>query len=68
MGRFIRHIGDMEVGMNTYAKLKELALCDIQPEGWPKKYLEKQRDGLTGHLEAASPPFNAEGFSFYERP
>ena len=44
--------------MKTYAKFKEVALCNIKPTGWLHTYLEKQRDGLTGHLENAGPPFD----------
>ncbi len=36
----------------------ELPLKDIHPQGWLLKYLMNQRDGLTGHLEAAQFPFN----------
>jgi hypothetical protein len=46
--------------MKIYAKYKDIALSSIRPEGWLRKYLEKQRDGLTGHLEvAAGEPFKS---------
>ncbi|MGE5222478.1 MAG: beta-L-arabinofuranosidase domain-containing protein [Omnitrophica WOR_2 bacterium] len=44
--------------MNIYTKFHELPICDIRPDGWLRRYLEHQRDGLTGHIEAAGYPFN----------
>jgi len=49
--------------METHAKFHEMPLSAIQPEGWLRVYLEKQCQGLTGHLEAAGYPFNTQGWS-----
>ncbi len=49
--------------MQTYAQFRELPLSAIQPTGWLRVYLEKQRDGLTGHLESAGFPFNTAGWA-----
>ncbi len=49
--------------MKTYKKLDEISINYIKPQGWLRKYLENQRDGLTGHLEAAGYPFNMGGWS-----
>ena len=48
--------------MRTYAKFKEIDISSIKPEGWLRRYLEKQRDGLTGHLEVAGKPFDKGGW------
>ena len=52
--------------MKTWAKFHEVPLSGIEPEGWLRRYLEKQRHGLTGHIEVAGPPFNTEGWSSME--
>ena len=49
--------------MKTYAKYKELPLTAIHAEGWLRRYLEKQRHGLTGYLEQAGYPFNTPGWA-----
>lgn len=40
------------------AKFHELPLTTITPEGWLRLFLENQRNGLTGHLDELSYPFN----------
>ena len=37
---------------------EETNLKDINPEGWLRQMLETQREGLTGHPEALSYPYN----------
>ncbi|MBE6232505.1 MAG: glycosyl hydrolase [Bacteroidales bacterium] len=37
---------------------EETGLRDIHPDGWLKEYLQSQKDGLTGHPEALSYPYN----------
>ncbi len=49
--------------MGKFAKYEELPIVSISPEGWIRCYLEKQRDGLTGHLEAGGHPFNTRGWA-----
>ena len=36
----------------------DASLTDIRPEGWLKEKLITQREGLTGHPEALSYPYN----------
>jgi hypothetical protein len=48
-----------KVSVKTYAKFSELPIDAITPRGWLWKYLDNQRNGLTGHLdEAAGAPFD----------
>ena len=42
-----------------YAAFSEGLISDITPEGWVREMLERQRDGLTGHPEAMSYPFDS---------
>ncbi|MBO4634886.1 MAG: glycoside hydrolase family 127 protein [Bacteroidales bacterium] len=37
---------------------QEPGLTDVRPAGWLLEYLQTQRDGLTGHPEALSYPYN----------
>jgi len=44
--------------MKNYSKLQEVKLNEIKPNGWLKRFLELQRDGLTGHMEEGGFPFS----------
>jgi hypothetical protein len=44
-------------------KLHEIPISCIEPEGWLRRYLERQRDGLTGHMEAAGYPFDTDAWA-----
>ncbi|MGA9118454.1 MAG: PA14 domain-containing protein [Bacteroidota bacterium] len=45
-----------------FGRFVESPLSEISPGGWLRDYLSYQRDGLTGHLEAAGHPFNSTGW------
>ena len=47
---------------DSFAAFENLPLSNISPEGWQKTFLQKQRDGLTGHLDEISEPFNMGGW------
>jgi hypothetical protein len=49
---------------SRFAEFSELPIRSIQPQGWLKAYLEKQRDGITGHLDKTGGfPFNTDGWA-----
>lgn len=47
-----------EIPVAPYAAFAEGLINDITPEGWVKEILQRQKDGLTGHPEAMSYPFD----------
>ena len=42
-----------------FATFSEGLISDIKPDGWVKEILLRQKDGLTGHPEAMSYPFDS---------
>ena len=48
--------------IKNYAKWEELSLSRLHVGGWMKRYLELQKEGLTGHLEVAGYPFDRIGW------
>jgi hypothetical protein len=40
------------------ARYDLVTLSDIEPQGWLLEFLQRQREGLTGHIEAAGFPFD----------
>ena len=52
--------------MKSWNAFREVPLSAVTPEGWLRRFLEVQRNGLTGHLEAAGFPFNSPGWATRE--
>ena len=48
-----------DIPVAPYAAFSEGLISDITPEGWVKEILLRQKDGLTGHPEAMSYPFDS---------
>ncbi|MCF0178105.1 MAG: hypothetical protein HUJ90_05715, partial [Bacteroidales bacterium] len=51
--------GAPDIPVAPYAVFSEGLINDITPEGWVKEILQRQKDGLTGHPEAMSYPFDS---------
>lgn len=45
-----------------FGRYKEIPFGAVEPQGWLRFWLEKQKQGLTGHLEAAGAPFDTPGW------
>ena len=52
----------MTLNRRRFAKLHELPVGALRPEGWLKRFLQNQRNGLTGHLDTTAFPFNTPGW------
>ncbi|MBQ1906294.1 MAG: hypothetical protein II172_07635, partial [Bacteroidales bacterium] len=50
--------GAPDIPVAPYAAFAEGLINDITPEGWVREFLVRQKDGLTGHPEAMSYPFD----------
>ena len=48
-----------DIPVAPYAAFAEGLINDITPEGWVREILQRQKDGLTGHPEAMSYPFDS---------
>jgi hypothetical protein len=46
------------VKSHPYIQFQRLRTSDIHPQGWILEFIQRQRDGLTGHIEVAGYPFN----------
>ena len=51
--------GAPDIPVAPYAAFAEGLINDITPEGWVREILVRQKDGLTGHPEAMSYPFDS---------
>ena len=52
-------LGIMSVGAQTSSKFTAGKVSDIHPQGWLQTLLQRQYEGLTGHPEALSYPYNS---------
>ncbi len=50
--------GAPDIPVAPYAAFAEGLINDITPEGWVREFLVRQKNGLTGHPEAMSYPFD----------
>lgn len=55
------------VAQNNFSVYQETAVNSTMPRGWMQNMLERQRDGLTGHILVAGDPFDKEGWGYAEK-
>ncbi|MES2456473.1 MAG: beta-L-arabinofuranosidase domain-containing protein [Bacteroidota bacterium] len=55
------------LAQNNFSVFRETAVNASVPQGWMKNMLERQRDGLTGHMLVAGDPFDKEGWGYAEK-
>jgi hypothetical protein len=48
----------LSVRAKNYSVFTEGLIKDITPKGWLKEYLQRMKEGMTGHPEALSYPYN----------
>ena len=53
--------------IRNHAKFEELDVSRITPKGWMRDFLLSQKNGLTGHIEAAGSPFDRVGWDRREK-
>lgn len=56
-------LGLLQSRGESFAAFENIPLNRISPEGWQRSFLQKQRDGLTGHLDETCEPFNTGGWA-----
>ncbi len=44
--------------VQTYTQFEKVKITDIEPQGWIREFLIRQKNGLTGNIEVAGYPFN----------
>ncbi|TDQ08093.1 beta-L-arabinofuranosidase (glycosyl hydrolase family 127) [Pedobacter metabolipauper] len=60
-------LGCLSAGaQNNFAVFQETPVNSLTPKGWMRNMLERQRDGLTGHIAVAGDPFDKEGWGYAE--
>ena len=51
-------LSTLSASTKNYSVFTEGLIKDITPKGWLREYLQRMKDGMTGHPEALSYPYN----------